>query len=92
MTLSILTKALRTLALPPPEQKRVVAIIKNFVLAIFQTLVQTVKIISDSGRAGLMEILENVDDDTGMFLMSALNRCAAVHTDRAAQTTLCCWC
>jgi hypothetical protein len=58
-----------------------VAIIKNFVLAIFQTLVQTVKIISDSGRAGLMEILENVDDDTGMCLMSAPNRCAAVHTN-----------
>ena len=78
-TLSILARAVKDTRLSVDIHHRFVVVMSSFIEHLWQTLPQSVKVISEAGTRGIQEILENVVDDEGMslslFLSISLSLC-----------------
>lgn len=62
VTLSILIRAMKDVELSDSAAKDLCQNVIYFVTQIFQTLPQTVKVISEAGQKGMREVVENSHD------------------------------
>lgn len=72
VTLSVLTRGMKDFPSAPEHHSIFVSTMAFLTEELFQTIPQTVKVISEAGKAGLKEILENITDDINHTLLRVL--------------------